>query len=472
MGAGAGSPTGNSGIIFMHLKPRSERELTRSVVYDSLRARTSGWPVVSFVVRAAQPLFVHHLTIDDVIEELRPKFAQVPGIMAFMQNLPPIQIGGELTKSPYQLTLQGTDPQELYANVEKLLGELNKIPGLLEVTSDLQISNPQVNVAIDRDKASSVGVSATQIENALFTAYGARQISTIYAPNNEYRVIMELLPQYQLDPSALSLLYIHSANGMQVPLSAVATLTTNLGPLTVNHLGQLPAVTISFNTKPGVALGDAIRDVDRVTRQTLPSSISTSFQGSAQAFQNSLQGLGILLLMAILVIYIVLGILYESFIHPITILSGLPSAAFGALLTLQIFHIELNLYGFVGIIMLIGIVKKNAIMMVDFALEIQRGGGAATPEEAIYQGCIVRFRPIMMTTMAALMGTLPIALGVGPSADSRRPLGLVVVGGLVFSQLVTLYLTPVFYTYMEDFTQWFGRLRRNPQDVQEPVIAD
>jgi HAE1 family hydrophobic/amphiphilic exporter-1 len=333
---------------------------------------------------------------------------------------------------------------------------MRQLPGLQDVTSDLQIRNLQAMIHIDRDKAAALGVTANQVEEALYTAYGQRQISTIYAPNNEYWVITELEPQYQLDPNALSLLYIRSSYGQLVPLNTVASFSPSAGPLTVNHLGQLPAVTISFNLRPGVALGDAVSTVDRLARGTLPGTISTTFQGTAQAFQSSLTGLGLLLVLAILVIYIVLGILYESFIHPITILSGLPSAAFGALLTLQLFHAELNIYGFVGVIMLIGIVKKNAIMMIDFALEAQRSAGK-TAAVAIYNGCLVRFRPIMMTTMAALMGTLPIALGFGAGAAARRPLGLAVVGGLMFSQLVTLYLTPVFYTYMESFQQWMGR---------------
>ncbi len=301
-----------------------------------------------------------------------------------------------------------------------------------------------------------------QVEDALYDAYGSRQISTIYAANNEYQVLVELAPEYQQDPGALSMLYIRSSSGQLVPLGAVATLTRGVGPLTVNHTGQLPSVTLSFNLKPGVALGDAVAAVRKLARATLPSTITTSFQGAAQAFQASLQGLGLLLVMAILVIYIVLGILYESFIHPLTILSGLPSAGFGALVTLMLFGIDLNLYAFVGIIMLVGIVKKNAIMMIDFALDAQRTEGKS-PLQAIHEGCLIRFRPIMMTTMAALMGTLPIALGFGAGAESRRPLGLAVVGGLLFSQLVTLYLTPVFYTYMESLREAVGRRLRARQ---------
>jgi hydrophobic/amphiphilic exporter-1 (mainly G- bacteria), HAE1 family len=324
----------------------------------------------------------------------------------------------------------------------------------------MQIKNPQVNIDIDRDRASAFGITAQQIEDALYYAYGSRQVSTIYAPNNQYQVILELEPKYQRDPSALSMLYIHSNSGQLVPLNAVATLTQGVGPLTVNHLGQLPAVTISFNLRPGAALGDAVKIVEKVAHATLPQTISTSFQGSAQAFQSSMKGLWLLLIMALLVIYIVLGILYESFIHPLTILSGLPAAGFGALITLMLFNKELNIYAFVGVIMLLGIVKKNAIMMIDFALEAQRKEGKA-PIDAIFEGALIRFRPIMMTTMAALMGTLPIAIGFGAGAEARRPLGLAVVGGLVVSQLLTLYITPVVFYYMDKFQEmvstWLGK---------------
>jgi HAE1 family hydrophobic/amphiphilic exporter-1 len=461
----------NGGIIFIHLKERKDRPATESPAILHLEQRYGGVPVLGGAIRAVAPLFAHHPDIDEVIEEFREKFSTVTGINAYMQNLPPIQVGGQLTKSQYQLALQSPDTAELYRDSTSFMKEMAKLPGLMDVTTDLLIANPQVNVNIDRDKASALGVSAQQVEDALYTAYGQRQISTIYAPNDEYWVVMELEDKYQADPAALSMLYVHSSSGNLVPLNAVANLTTNLGPLTVNHLGQLPAVTISFNLKNGVAIGDAVNSINKLAREVLPPTVTTEFQGAAQAFQASLTGLGILLFMAILVIYIVLGILYESFIHPITILSGLPSAAFGALLTLQIFHLSLDLYGFVGVIMLIGIVKKNAIMMVDFAIERERNSHK-TAEEAIYEGCLIRFRPIMMTTMAALMGTLPIALGSGAGADSRRPLGLAVVGGLVFSQAVTLYLTPVFYTYMDSFQTWaesrFGKLTRK----RNPILAD
>ncbi len=467
-----GFTSSNSGIIFIHLKDRGQRPEIPSQTMLDLDRKYGGVPVLGGALRALTPLFAHHPTIENVIEELRPKFAAVTGINAYMQNLPPIQVGGKLTKSEYQLTLQSPDTEELYRDATAFQNEMaKKIPGIQDVTTDLLIKNPQVQVHIDRDKASSLGITAEQIENALYTAYGQRQISTIYAPNDEYWVVMELEDKYQANPAALSLLYIHSSNGNLVPLNAVASVSTDLGPLTVTHLGQLPAVTISFNLKPGVAIGDAVNQVQELARESLPATMTTQFQGTAQAFESSLSGLGILLVMAILVIYIVLGILYESFIHPITILSGLPSAAFGALLTLQIFGMNLDLYGFVGVIMLIGIVKKNAIMMVDFAIEREREGHKSA-QEAIYEGCLIRFRPIMMTTMAALMGTAPIAFGYGAGADSRRPLGLAVVGGLVFSQLVTLYLTPVFYTYMDSFQDWLGRHFRKAALAPESVSAD
>src|SRR5712692_3545408 len=422
VGASGPNTTTNTGRIFILFKPRRER--TRSV--------------------------------DEKIEELRPKMMSVPGLLAFPQNLPPIRIGGNLTKSLYQISLQSPDTKELYENAQSFEQKVRALLQVEDVTSDLQIKNPQVQVEIDRDKASALGVSAQQVEDALFSAYSSRQISTIYAPNNQYRVILELLPEFQRDPSALSLLYVRTARGDLAPLATLARLPRDLGPLTVNHLGQLPAVTVSFNLKPGYSLGQAVDAVNRVARENLPSTITTSLQGTAQAFEKSFQGLGLLLLMSILVIYLVLGVLYESFIHRITILSGLPSAGFGALLTLMVFKSDLNVYAFVGVIMLVGIVKKNAIMMIDFALEAQREEGKP-PLEAIYQGCLVRFRPIMMTTMAALMGTLPIAIGIGAGAESRRPLGLAVVGGLVISQFVTLYLTPVFYLYMDRLQQFFSR---------------
>jgi hydrophobic/amphiphilic exporter-1 (mainly G- bacteria), HAE1 family len=436
IGAGGANVVSNAGRIFIQLKPRSERP-----------------------------------SVDEVIQELRPKLAVVPGVNVYLQGLPTIRLGGYLTKALYQYTLQDADLEELYHWAPILYEKIHALPGLQDVNSDLQISSPQVVVEIDRDKASALGVTADQIENALSDAYGSRQVSTIYTPANEYWVMMELEPQYQSDPAALSLLYIRSNTGQLVPLNAVAKLTRSAGPLTITHLGQLPSVTISFNLKPGAALGDAVTQVQKLQRGLrLPATLSTSFQGTAQAFEASLKGLGVLLLVAILVIYLVLGILYESFIHPLTILSGLPSAGVGALLTLMLFRMELDLYGFVGIIMLVGIVKKNAIMMIDFAIEAERRG--KSPVDAIYEGCLRRFRPIMMTTMAALMGTLPIALGFGAGSETRRPLGLAVVGGLLLSQLLTLYITPVVYLYMDAFQEKLRRRFKARKSVPSRLVPE
>jgi HAE1 family hydrophobic/amphiphilic exporter-1 len=411
---------GNQGGFFAHMKPRSERKLS----------------------------------VDQIIGELRPQVFAVPGIMMFMQNPPPITVSGQFSTSVYQMTLQSANLKEIYAWVDPLIQKMRSLPGFLDVNSDLQIASPQVMVDIDRDRAVALGLSPQQIEDALYTAYGSRQVSTIYTPANQYAVILQVAPEYQRTPEGLSKIYLHSAQGTLTPLNTVVKLSRAAGPLSVNHFGQLPAVTVSFNLKPGYSLGDAAAHVKEALQELrIPPTISVNFQGTVKEFQQSFQGLSILLIVAILVIYIVLGILYESFIHPITILSGLPSAVFGALLTLRLFHKELDLYAFVGLIMLFGVVKKNAIMMIDFALEEQRLQGKQ-PFDAIYAGCMLRFRPIMMTTVAALFGTLPIALGYGEGADARQPLGLAVVGGLVVSQLLTLYITPVIYLYMERFQGW------------------
>jgi hydrophobic/amphiphilic exporter-1 (mainly G- bacteria), HAE1 family len=423
-------------------------------------ASNLGGPNYGQLVIHLKPRAQRALDVNGIIAELRPKLAAYPGVKCYLQNPPTIQIGGQVTKSLYQFSMQTPDRNALYAAATGLAKQVEQLPGVEDVTTDVAVSTPQVNVSIDRDKAGAVNADAALVENALYDAYGPRWVSTIYGSVNEYKVLLELEPKYQADPAALSLLYLKSSTGKLVPLDTMARVVTDTGPQTINHYGQLPAATISFNLKPGAALGEVVDRVGYLAARDLPATISTQFQGAAKSFQSSLGNLWVLLIIAVLVVYIVLGILYESYIHPITILSGLPSAGFGALLTLAIFHIDLSIYAFVGLIMLIGIVKKNAIMQIDFALEAERHEGLP-PERAIYEGCLIRFRPIMMTTMAALLGAVPIALGYGAGGEARRPLGLVVVGGLLFSQLVTLYLTPVFYIYMSALQEWLrGRRRR------------
>jgi HAE1 family hydrophobic/amphiphilic exporter-1 len=388
----------------------------------------------------------------------------IPGVFAFMQNPPPISVSGQFGTSIYQLTLQSSKLEDIYTWGPQLMAKMQQLPGFVDVNdTELQAASPQVMVDIDRDRAQALGVAPEQVQDALYSAFGTRQVSTIYAPADQYEVILELEKQYQRTPDALSRLYVRSSNGALVPLDTMVKMSKQVRPSSISHFGQLPATTVSFNLKPGFSLGQAADQVDAAIRDLrMPPGISTKFQGTVKEFQSSFQNLTILLIVALLVIYIVLGVLYESFIHPLTILSGLPSAVFGALLTLVLFHKELDLYAFVGIIMLFGVVKKNAIMMVDFAIAQRNTGHSAY--DSIWQGCLLRFRPIMMTTVAALFGTLPIALGYGEGADARQPLGLAVVGGLVVSQFLTLYITPVIYLYLERVQEWLRR-EKVPQAV-------
>lgn len=434
--AGAGGPSGaaNTGMLFIRLVERSERPPAQAIV-----------------------------------ESLRPKLATLPGIQAFPQVPPMIQLGGRLARSQYQYTLQGLDTALLYRTATELERRLREVPGIADLASDLRLNNPQIVVDLDRDAASRYGVTMRQVQQTLYDAYGSRQVSTIYTDTNDYQVIVELEPRYQRDPEALSLLHVRGADGSLVPLRAIATLRDGVGPQSVNHAGQLPAVTLSFNLAEGASLGTVVDRIERVAAEMLPEGISTSFQGAAEAFRESLAGMGWLLLLAVLAIYLVLGILYESYVHPITILSALPFAGFGALVSLLLFGLDLDVYGFVGIVLLVGLVKKNGIMMVDFALDARRAG--ADSRTAIHRASLIRFRPILMTSFAAFVGAVPIALGLGAGAEARQPLGIAVLGGLLFSQTLTLFVTPVFYLHLDRLQGWIAA-RRERRRRAEPHGAE
>ena len=436
VGGGFGGMSGNSGRVSILMKPRKNRRLT----------------------------------VPQIIEQLRPKTSNFPGFRCFLTIPPTIRVGGRVSKSSYELTLQSSDTDELYRQAQRLEKEVAKQTDVVQdVTSDLQIRSPRINIVIDRDLAARHQLNTAQIEQALYSAYGPKWTSTIYSPTNQYQVLMEIQPKYQEYADYLSKIYFKASNGALIPLNSVIKLKEDAMPQSINHSGQSPSVTISFNLRSGVSLGQAVDKLGMVAARTLPDTVTARFTGTAKLFQDSLKNLSLLLTVAILVVYIVLGVLYESYIQPLTILSGVPSAGVGALLTLMLFKIDLNIYSFVGLILLIGLVKKNAIMQVDFALEAERKEGKS-PREAIYEGCLIRFRPIMMTTMAALLGSVPIALGYGSGGEARRPLGLAVVGGLMLSQLVTLYLTPVVYTFMAGILDWWRR--RSPAEIDlAPIVG-
>ena len=439
VGAGGPNTTTNYARLFIALKPRKEREA--AVV---------------------------------VMARLRQTATQVPGMQAFFQSVQNLNIGGRLSKSQYQYTLQSGDTESLYRLAPEMRDKIATVPGLLDVTTDLYIKNPQMTVDIDREKAAVYGITVDQVRNQLYNAYGGRQIGTIYMPSNDYQIILEVQPEFRVDPSNLSKLYMKTANNQTIPLDAVARLVPTVGPLQINHQGQQPAVTISFNLAPNYSLGYAVNEITKIEQSSnLPATIATGFSGTAQVFQDSLRGQGVLILAAVFAAFVILGILYESFIHPITIISGLPSAGIGAILTLMAFNMELSVIAMIGIVMLVGIVKKNAIMMVDFALERRRVGLSA--EHAIREAALLRFRPIMMTTFAAIFGTLPIAIGAGAGAELRQPLGIAVVGGLCVSQLLTLFITPVIYIYLDRIDRRLKR-RLEPQaeegdSVERPHVV-
>jgi hydrophobe/amphiphile efflux-1 (HAE1) family protein len=437
LGAGPGGGTGNTGFLFVQLKPLEQRKVS----------------------------------VDQVIARLRVKLAQVEGINVYLQAVQDVSVGGRRSRTQYQYTLQDPDLGELQQWAPRVLDKLRKLPQLKDVASDQQMSALQATVKIDRDTAARLGITPQAIDDTLYDAFGQRQVSTVFAQLNQYRVILEVKPEYQANPDALKLLYVRSSSGEQVPLSAFTHFETTLTSLAVNHQGQFPAITLSFNLAPGVALGDAVKAIYQAEQELrLPGSLRASFQGTAQAFLASLSTEPFLILAALIAVYIVLGVLYESYIHPLTILSTLPSAGVGALLALMVCNTEFSIIALIGIILLIGIVKKNAIMMIDFALEAERQQGLKS-EESIYRACLLRFRPIMMTTMAALFGGLPLALGRGIGSELRKPLGIAIVGGLLISQLLTLYTTPVVYLYMERLGRWFSQRRRRPPEEATYVAA-
>jgi multidrug efflux pump len=400
---------------------------------------------------------VRRLTADQVIARLRGRLAAVPGAPVFLQAVQDLRVGGRASNAQYQFTLRGEDVTELNAWAPKVAERLRALPQLVDFNSDQQDRGRQSTVVVDRATASRLGVSAQLIDNTLYDAFGQRQVSTLYTPLNQYHVVMEAAPEFGQRPDTLREIYVRPPNGSPVPLSALTHYEATSTPLAVSHQGQFPSVTLSFNLAPGASLGDAVAAIQATTAPLgLPSSIQGSFQGTAQAFQASLANEPLLIVAALLAVYIVLGVLYESYIHPLTILSTLPSAGVGAILALLVFRTELSVIALIGILLLIGIVKKNAILMIDFALEAERSQNK-DPVSAIAQACLLRFRPIMMTTLAALLGALPLALGTGVGAELRRPLGIAIVGGLLVSQMLTLYTTPVVYLYLDRALRWFRR---------------